>query len=891
MTTRAGPPVIIGRDAELAAVSALLAGRSKGAAARGGGVRIEGEAGIGKTTLLQALVEGAEEQGWATISARCTESDEIRQFGSLLDVLDCRLQHPDPTRRRVAESLVADVDPIIDPFRLDVDAAWRLPVQEAIADLVLEMADRGPTLVAVDDLQWADTGTAGVLLTLARHTRSTPLLLVWTRRSSAPSVFAEQLGSRLSESLVSFQLDPLDPSAIRRLAAAVLGYEPGEAEDARLDAAGGNPFFLGALLSNGKGATRTEAVRRWVEDLPTTTGDALTTAAVIGREFDIGVLGAVTRRASADLVDVVEPGVRAGILLPLGGGRFAFSHDLVREGFSSGLPAALRAALHREIGTVLAASGADLGVVAQHLARGARPGDETAAEQIRHACQAVVRNSAAAAAELLAQAAAVCTPGSVVWAEVMADRVVALQWSGQAVESLAVADEAIAQSLRPAQRSRARMVRATSLGLVGNLPAASVEYRAVADDPTTPPPLRALVLAELATQEAWGVDRAAGRADAEEALTIASEVGAMQAELQARCALTTMALFDGLVREAIDLARDAVLLGRSHGSLSPAREVYLALALANADDHDEAAIWFAKGQRDAEAVSDLWLVSRYQLARMSAEVLTGAWDSVLADAEAVVSLHLDTGMSSGMPQAPAAAGLVAVRRGASDEVVHRYRELASGAAGPGAELPGLLFHAWFEGLFAEREGRVEDAAGTLLFAHDTVVGMARLVQVWIAPDVVRTLLAAGDLPRATDVADQLQSFADEVVRVASARGTAALCRGLVAKANNDGRASELLARAADELRTARRLPTLLQALEARGPSGPGQTEAQQLRVRLGIATPGDARPGRGGPPSAAPRAAFGRLTPTEQRVAQRIAKGLANPAIAGELGLSKLTVE
>lgn len=58
----------------------------------------------------------------------------------------------------------------------------------------------------------------------------------------------------------------------------------------------------------------------------------------------------------------------------------------------------------------------------------------------------------------------------------------------------------------------------------------------------------------------------------------------------------------------------------------------------------------------------------------------------------------------------------------------------------------------------------------MLFAHDTVIGMARLVQVWIAPDVVRTVLAAGDIDRAAEVAGQLRSFAEEVVLVGSAAG-------------------------------------------------------------------------------------------------------------------------
>lgn len=62
---------------------------------------------------------------------------------------------------------------------------------------------------------------------------------------------------------------------------------------------------MNALLFHGDGATRSEAVRRWVDGLPPSTGDALTTAALIGQEFDIGVLGSLTRRSTAELIDIV----------------------------------------------------------------------------------------------------------------------------------------------------------------------------------------------------------------------------------------------------------------------------------------------------------------------------------------------------------------------------------------------------------------------------------------------------------------------------------------------------------------------------------------------------------------------------------------------------------
>lgn len=97
MTLQAKSPRILGRERELEAFSDLVALSSNGGPGRGGGVLIEGEAGIGKSTLLRALVGIADERGWFTITPSCNESDQIRQFGALLDVLDCRLQHLDLT--------------------------------------------------------------------------------------------------------------------------------------------------------------------------------------------------------------------------------------------------------------------------------------------------------------------------------------------------------------------------------------------------------------------------------------------------------------------------------------------------------------------------------------------------------------------------------------------------------------------------------------------------------------------------------------------------------------------------------------------------------------------------------------------------------------------------
>ena len=851
----------------------------------GGLLAIDGEAGIGKTTLLGELASLARRHRADVLWVRCTEADQIRPFGALLDAIDCRLQHPDAAYRRVAEAVVATIEPVIDPFRFDSDAAWRRPVQEAIVDLLIEALDRGSVFIVVDDVQWADAGTGAVLSAIARRTQSSRLVMAWTQRSSIRSQTADDLKARFRDHLHLLTVGPLDRITVETFGAQLLGHPLDPVQSTRLEQAGGNPFFVGALLAHDGDTTRADVVQQWLDRLPTDTSDVLSTASLLGLDFELSVLAHVVHRDPTDLVRLLEPAARAGVVLALGTGRYSFTHDLIRAAAESSLPRSLQAAMHRELARVLEAEGADVGMVARHLARGARPGDEATAERIRVACASVMCSDAGSAATLLEVAVGLCTPGSHTWAEVMADWVLALQWSARATQSLELANAAVAQPMPAAVGARLRMMQATSHGLVNDFASAATAYRSIADDTATPPDIRALVLAELATIEAWGLDRGAGRSTASKAIKLAKQCGALQAELQALCALSTMSLFDGELRDAIAHAREAVTLGRHFNSLAPAREVYLGLSLAYAGEHEEADIWFRKGQAAAEAVSDLWLVSRYQLARMSSEMSTGEWESVVADAEAVIALHDDTGMGSGMPQGPASAGIVAVRRGAPDEVISRYRHMASKHASPGSGVAGLLFTGWMEALVAEREGRLPEAVGILNYAYETVVGNARLVQVWLAPDLVRVLLATGDRQRAAAVAAELGVFAEEVVQVSSALGSADLCAGLVAMAAGDERGVTLLQRAADRLRSARCLPALMQALDALPATPTVVAERGQLAARLGI------HRSQNVPAAARFRSPLEGLTPTERAIAELVASGFANPAIAAQLGLSKRTVE
>ena len=895
MTTSLGIPPsgrLVGREVELARLALagveLLGGR-------GSILAVEGDAGMGKTALLAAHVADLAAAGCRVAWVRANEVDQIRPFGSLLDALDCRLQHPEPSHRRVAQTMVAGAHRPLDRAGIDVDGAWRFPIQDSLVDLLVERSLTGPAMLVIDDIQWADTGTLGVVQALARRTASEQLAVVWAQRSGWSIDVCERIANRHGDRFERLELQPLAPDAIRDLAAVLFDHAPETVELERLEPAGGNPFFITAAAHVGATETLTSPVLDWVGQIPDDATDILSIAAVVGGEFDLRTVAQLTDRPVPELVEALEPAVQRGLLIRFAGGSYNFAHDLIRVAVLENLPGSLRAPLHRDLSDVLEADGADPSLTALHVLLGARRGDDPAAERVRALCEAVVHRDADTAADLLERAAALCAPGSATWVSTTADRVVALQWAGHAAASLALADAASAHPVTPAEAVRLRLVRAASLGLLNDVTGAAEVLQGIVDEPGLREDLRARVLAELATLDAWGVDRRRARENITEAIAVAGRAGALRAELQALCARSTLELFDGDVHDAAATARQAVERGRDFVGVEPARELYLALALANADERDESEIWFMSGQAAAQDASDLWMVSRYQLARMSVRLNSGEWDELVADAEAVIALHEDTGMGTGMPQAPATAGIVAVRRGASDDDVARYGQLVVAHSSDAAEPSGLLYAAWFEALVAEREGRTDDAAATATFLDAAVRETAPLTQLWIGTDVVRLLLAAGDDAGAAEVTDTLDELSGRV-GTRSARGTTLLCRGLIAAVSDAPDASRLLAEARDLLTIAAWRPGILTALEALSRCGAtsGDRELERLRGDLSVVGAGGTdmeTRGRGDARSARALDPLVALTATEHKVARLAADGMANPAIAVALGVSKRTVE
>ena len=172
---------IVGREVELASVHAFVEGVSERSAA----LVLEGEAGMGKTTLWNAAVEHAEERGATVLRARPSESETALSFAGVFDLLDPVLERaleplPPPQRRALSRALVLEDDegPPPDPRAVGV----------AVLSVLRGLAAAEPVVVAVDDVQWLDTASSGALSFAACRLDSEHVGVLLARRSSIVAI-------------------------------------------------------------------------------------------------------------------------------------------------------------------------------------------------------------------------------------------------------------------------------------------------------------------------------------------------------------------------------------------------------------------------------------------------------------------------------------------------------------------------------------------------------------------------------------------------------------------------------------------------------------------------------------------------------------------------------
>ena len=365
---------MVGREADLGRLRALF-----GASPTPTIALIAGEAGIGKTRLVQELVASAP-PGTLVLAGQADPGTVGRPMELFLDALG-----------KTDVSGSPDCAAVVKDPSLSAEERVR-----AAVDLVRSLSGGGPGLVVFEDLHWADAESLSAFELLAEPDRG-PLVLVGTYRPDGLSRRhpAADLLPRLDRRhlVTHVQLGRLGPAEVNEFLAAVFEEDPPyRAVEALHSRTGGNPFFLEELVAGAGDLssedlasaplpwTVAEAVRRQVDGLDPEVRAVVSAMSVLGRRVAFDLLAAVTGRGRGALIEHLRAAVDAGLIVEADADVFSFHHDLAREAIEGGLLGRERRRLHEAALDAMRAEGSHDHVALTHHAQGAGRYDEMVAE-------------------------------------------------------------------------------------------------------------------------------------------------------------------------------------------------------------------------------------------------------------------------------------------------------------------------------------------------------------------------------------------------------------------------------------------------------------------------------------------------------------------------------
>lgn len=381
--TRGGPrPValdLVGRDDELEHLRAVLARAREGV---GTVVLVSGEPGIGKTRLLEAVLDEATRSGMLAALGRCYEGGGAPAFWPFVEVARGLQAVAPPELALLVDDLLAHVRPegvhadTGDGLADAIVPASRFLVADRLTSTLSTIADRQPLAIGLDDVYGADPDSLDALVRLGAAVATSSLVVVATLRTTtlpAGHPLSMALGDLVRLSHVE-RVAPraLGPDEVRRLLARESGADPDPDTAARVhERTGGNPFFaveMGRLLRLDGADPACEVppgvrdvVRLRLERLPTDTVRTLRAAAVQGRSFDPTVVATVRGVDLAAVTAHLEEAIAAQLVSEdtTRPGTHRFSHVLVQEAIVDTLTGLRRAELHRATAEALRPAAGD----------------------------------------------------------------------------------------------------------------------------------------------------------------------------------------------------------------------------------------------------------------------------------------------------------------------------------------------------------------------------------------------------------------------------------------------------------------------------------------------------------------------------------------------------
>ncbi|HEY7076232.1 MAG TPA: AAA family ATPase [Solirubrobacteraceae bacterium] len=888
---------LLGRDDELAAIAGFLAAGPSPAAA----LVLEGDAGIGKTTLWLEATSRAEALSYTLLSSRPAESDEQLSFAGLGDLLSGVLdrvlpQLPSPQRSALEVALLLADERDTAPDRGKVAFSFLSALRA--------LARAGPVALAIDDVQWLDPPSAQLVRFAAQRLHDEPVRLLVARRGHGAVPLG--LDRALPGRVVRLGVGPLSLGALHTLLRERLGASfPRPALRRLRETAGGNPFYaleIARALQRHGGRVELGDALPVPEDLGELLGERLRAlpqpvreallVAALSSEPTPALLSATLAR-TVDLAPAIEARVIA-----LDGGRIRFAHPL----FAAAIQQQAGPERSRRVHLGLSQHAPSAEERSLHLALGTDAPDDRAGQALAAAGRAARRRGApATAAAFFEHALRVSGP----------DRPERLRWGIElAGTCFEAGDSARAAELltrlaeqAPAGRERAeallrlaRVRRAHGDAPAAWLAAGEQALPEAAGDPV----LEAAIHTEVAWAALFVNDLARALAHARTAAELSERIDDAEVAAQALDSLVYMELTAGLasrpelIERALALERAAAhiavdlspSLGRGFqlcatGDLAAARPHLQRIEHVSRDRGDESGLAVVCGTLAA------------------LETLAGDWERADAYASETVELAEHTGVNR--PESLHARALLDAHRGRVDRALAAVRQLIADAEERGAlvyvvrSFSVLGFLELSRGdLVAARAalGRATGAAAALGIGEP---GLLRCV-----PDHAETLAGLGECDAAERLIDAYEARALALGRDWG-RATSDRCRGLVLAARDELPAAlAALERAVAGHRRSSMPFELGRSLLALGATqrrarhrrAARESLAEALAIFDGLGAPlwaGRARAELGRIGGRTP--AGERLTPAEARIAALVARGLTNREAAAELVVAVHTVE
>jgi DNA-binding CsgD family transcriptional regulator len=896
------PAAIIGREDELGSIEAFLARVRRGPSA----LVLSGEPGVGKTILWQAGVEQAQEQAYRVLRCRGIEAEVTLSFASLSDLLADVLEEAlhslvAPRRRALEVALLLE-----EPGEAPPDPRG---VALAFLDALRALAESEPIVVAVDDLQWLDTSSAGVLQFALRRLRNERVGFLGTVRRAHERRLPLDLEHSLPEGAPRLSLGPLSLGALHHLLKERLGLELARPTLVRLqEATGGNPFFSlelgrelmrsGARQGPGRRLAVSEDLGRLLGErlsrLPPETGELLLSAAALARPTLEVLAAAHGSRGRTE--KELERAEAAGIL-ELYGSRVRFAHPLLASVCYQEVPVWRRRAAHAR----LAAAVVDEEERARHLALAAEGPDAGVASALDAAAELATDRGATAAAAALSELAAELTPPEYP-EEGRRRRLAAARFhrlAGDRDRAAEILEGLLVEA--PSGTERADVLFALASGRQGELPSITGLCEQALVEAEGDDARGARILGFLSWMRLLGGDVRGALAASRQGLEKAERVGhdSLLARAIARVSMAetwALEITPGLVERGVEIEERLGAPLEFHESPT----VALARRLISLGELTRARSLIFRAEAKAAAAGDEGTRGHLLFHLVMLEWFAGRWETALRHATAALELAEQLRDEQYRGMVLHAKALVDAHLGR----VESARAAAEEAAVIAEAVSDAVFAIWNQSVLGNLEFALgnEDAAGEHLRALPgrlLSLGWNDPGNVW--PNAIQALIALGELDQARAYLEQYEGLARRSTS-AWALAIASRCRGLLAAAEGDlDAAFAAFERALDEHertegrfelgRTLLGLGSVRRRARQKRAAREAIEQALAIFEELGARLWSERAREELGRVSGRRRSAPGELTKTEDRVAALAARGLSNKEIASTLYVSPHTVE